>query len=234
MEWPWSILTTSKIVKFMHLSWLPLATSSTITRNLWLIYNKVSYENWVPMLIHSTSKWDHRCSRVDLSTHWLDPSSCNSQLEIRENFGVGWELKKYIAEMSEDKCHKRSSVHKLTYAPETPIPQPVTEAHKSFMMFLATVHLECTLYKEVRRLRTSFHRHTLVLRGIFMVKVSMWTSSLRSIWTKLWVRVGFLVSSTTIERKRERKKQMFVYSIHLCRSSGSTQYECNVAVMESR
>ena len=36
------------------------------------------------------------------------------------------------------------------------------------------------------------------------------------------------------ERERERENQIFIYSIHPCRYSGSTQYECDVAVMESR
>jgi beta-arrestin len=69
--------------------------------------------------------------------------------------GVDYELKTYVAETSEDKSHKRSSVRlairKLTYAPETPAPQPVIEAHKDFMMSPAPLHLECTLDKEVRQ-----------------------------------------------------------------------------------
>ncbi|CAF1072020.1 unnamed protein product [Adineta steineri] len=67
--------------------------------------------------------------------------------------GVDYELKTYVAETSEDKSHKRSSVRlairKLTYAPETPAPQPVIEAHKDFMMSPAPLHLECTLDKEM-------------------------------------------------------------------------------------
>jgi len=69
-------------------------------------------------------------------------------------------LKTYVAETSEDKSHKRSSVRlairKLTYAPETPAPQPVIEAHKDFMMSPAPLHLECTLDKEVRLLNFVF------------------------------------------------------------------------------
>ena len=68
--------------------------------------------------------------------------------------GVDYELKTYVAEASEEKSHKRSSVRlairKLTYAPETPAPQPVIEAHKDFMMSPAPLHLECTLDKEVQ------------------------------------------------------------------------------------
>ena len=67
--------------------------------------------------------------------------------------GVDYEVKTYVAETSEDKSHKRSSVRlairKLTYAPEIPAPQPVIEAHKEFMMSPAPLHLECTLDKEV-------------------------------------------------------------------------------------
>ncbi|CAF1076351.1 unnamed protein product [Didymodactylos carnosus] len=67
--------------------------------------------------------------------------------------GVDYELKTYVAETVEEKPHKRNSVRlairKLTYAPETPAPQPVIEAHKDFMMSPAPLHLECTLDKEV-------------------------------------------------------------------------------------
>lgn len=67
--------------------------------------------------------------------------------------GVDYELKTYVAETSEDRSHKRSSVRlairKLTYAPETPAPQPVIEAQKDFMMSPAPLHLECTLDKEM-------------------------------------------------------------------------------------
>ncbi|CAF0974238.1 unnamed protein product, partial [Didymodactylos carnosus] len=67
--------------------------------------------------------------------------------------GVDYELKTYVAETAEEKAHKRNSVRlairKLTYAPETPAPQPVVEAHKDFMMSPAPLHLECTLDKEM-------------------------------------------------------------------------------------
>jgi len=92
--------------------------------------------------------------------------------------GVDYELKTYVAETSEDKSHKRSSVRlairKLTYAPETPAPQPVIEAHKDFMMSPAPLHLECTLDKEVKYcLIIHFKFIIKKFRCIIMVKVSM-------------------------------------------------------------
>lgn len=68
--------------------------------------------------------------------------------------GVDYELKAYVAETTDDKIHKRSSVRlairKLTYAQEKAAPQPIIEAHKDFLMSPAPLHLECTLDKEVR------------------------------------------------------------------------------------
>lgn len=69
--------------------------------------------------------------------------------------GVDYELKTFVAESSDDKLHKRSSVRlairKLTYAQEkAAAAQPVIEAHKDFLMSPAPLHLECTLDKEVR------------------------------------------------------------------------------------
>jgi hypothetical protein len=77
--------------------------------------------------------------------------------------GVDYELKTFVAETNDDKCHKRSSVRlairKLTYAPERAAPQPTVEAHRDFLMSPAPLHLECTLDREVSRVGSPTHRY---------------------------------------------------------------------------
>eukprot|EP00058_Branchiostoma_floridae_P007773 XP_002593261.1 hypothetical protein BRAFLDRAFT_87242 [Branchiostoma floridae] len=67
--------------------------------------------------------------------------------------GVDYELKAFVADMSDEKPHKRNSVRlairKVTYAPSTPGPQPFAEASREFMMSANPLHLECSLDKEL-------------------------------------------------------------------------------------